>query len=1061
MNNNMQSYIGKLDDAVINVDLIKIGQIYGQINTDEISKTNKKENGKLKIAIDMEHCLDRFYGGYFSDWACGGQWNRALQFVQLLSNAFNLSNIEVIVFFDGTFKGNKILREEQSEVRHKIIAVLKHIRVIGTPPPKIWWLPPSGTKTFLRNALRNINIQVMQTVHDHSGEIIDYFHENKLHGIMGLNSNYIYANISHYYSSHELRLFYKGSLETKEFVVSKFLEASNLEADNLPLLAVFLNSNSRINQHNESTIKSVYEKLKIDSSDDFEKKLSKMLVILKKSPFSDIDEFIKIHDLCDNSKVLKETFNYYQNKFKGKKGVLHAIKNQKIENKKSNAPSSNGVASTSSSKLGGSDKTGTSKDKEHNDKKNNKIIGHDEKKEPANVAVVTAVIETVAEAAGVNDVKAKATAVLNGSIENADNKKKSGSTEKTKANKKDLEISFVYTLPAEVIKTALSRHQRGIMDSRIYHLLTKKEIILSQVLEDEQYREIPSINQFYRPARQMIYATLFNLYHQKYLCSKNNVSASTANEKKGNRQAGNKNKNFIPEVKIQEWIWRPQNEYRVPECVNAAILPWAVPTVQRLWFGTGAEDKQRRMKAFLTILRSDSPLMLNRGYVPQHMLVMACVLRYIITAPERTILSRPELDAFLATAFSLQLNNVEYTQDLTLPGVNVRGVFLASLFTQGVETASLANDACGVPLPWIMTNPWLFFDGKLFHLKLKMSTYVQNLRELCDDQIEVVMKIERFRKAILEGLEHNLISNQDILYRQQFVHPHLPQFSKQYTALSNIPSGNFFSNTTQANYFAQHNNLQITPRNSYLNRMTTKLLNHYRSGLGRVSNNDISLHQRGYQLKVGGIVVGSWADGVTNNSLNNQKKMINLSRTGRFSVQRGRTGANSRSNANSGFQSNVTRTIGRHGLARQNRNRKNKKKTNVKKTSKSTATTKQIAPNESSSDCSEDNNAGNKQTLKQKSKQESSVELSNGTIVVASDLSNSIEPLLKEESIVNDTKVDKSDNEKLSENTENESSSSSSTTDSLTKSKTITWQQPVAAETAPQETENTAVVESE
>lgn len=92
-----------------------------------------------------------------------------------------------------------------------------------------------------------------------------------------------------------------------------------------------------------------------------------------------------------------------------------------------------------------------------------------------------------------------------------------------------------------------------------------------------------------------------------------------------------------------------------------------------------------------------------------------------------------------------------------LPGVHPRGVFLASLFMQGVETASLANDVCGIPLPWTMTNPWLFFDGKLFHLKLKMSTIVQSLRELCDDHIEIVLKIERFRKAILEDVEHYLL----------------------------------------------------------------------------------------------------------------------------------------------------------------------------------------------------------------------------------------------------------------------------------------------------------------
>lgn len=42
--------------------------------------------------------------------------------------------------------------------------------------------------------------------------------------------------------------------------------------------------------------------------------------------------------------------------------------------------------------------------------------------------------------------------------------------------------AFVYALPGEVLKTSLNRHQRGIMDSRIYQLLTRKEIILSQVI---------------------------------------------------------------------------------------------------------------------------------------------------------------------------------------------------------------------------------------------------------------------------------------------------------------------------------------------------------------------------------------------------------------------------------------------------------------------------------------------------------------------------------------------------------------------------------------------------
>lgn len=100
---------------------------------------------------------------------------------------------------------------------------------------------------------------------------------------------------------------------------------------------------------------------------------------------------------------------------------------------------------------------------------------------------------------------------------------------------------------------------------------------------------------------------------------------------------------------------------------------------------------------------------------------------------------------------------IEYSSiRFQLPGVHLRGVYLATLFMQGVETASFANDACGVPLPWVMTNPWLFFDGKLFHFKLKMSTFMQ-LRDLCDNQLDIVVKVDRLRKAILEDVEQYLI----------------------------------------------------------------------------------------------------------------------------------------------------------------------------------------------------------------------------------------------------------------------------------------------------------------
>lgn len=122
----------------------------------------------IQVKLFERFCwrFNEFYNGWFTlclciDWACGGQWNRAYQFVRLLVDAFNAAHIELIAFFDGTLKENKKTHADRVEIRQKTVSVLKHIRMIGTPPPKIWWIPPSGLRTCLRNALRSMNVVVV------------------------------------------------------------------------------------------------------------------------------------------------------------------------------------------------------------------------------------------------------------------------------------------------------------------------------------------------------------------------------------------------------------------------------------------------------------------------------------------------------------------------------------------------------------------------------------------------------------------------------------------------------------------------------------------------------------------------------------------------------------------------------------------------------------------------------------------------------------------------------------------------------------------------------------
>lgn len=64
------------------------------------------------------------------------------------------------------------------------------------------------------------------------------------------------------------------------------------------------------------------------------------------------------------------------------------------------------------------------------------------------------------------------------------------------------------------------------------------------------------------------------------------------------------------------------------------------------------------------------------------MLLLACVLRYIMASPSFPVLRKPELDAFLATAFSPEMGDPRYLSDMRLDMVTPRGVQLATLFMQ-------------------------------------------------------------------------------------------------------------------------------------------------------------------------------------------------------------------------------------------------------------------------------------------------------------------------------------------------------------------------------------------
>ena len=380
------------------------------------------------------------------------------------------------------------------------------------------------------------------------------------------------------------------------------------------------------------------------------------------------------------------------------------------------------------------------------------------------------------------DNKDAVAAVVSNSVKPSENGKYPGKEKKNKMKEK----ACIPAINSEVLKTAAERHRQATMSPLLYNLLTSGEMLFPVLLEEEG-GELPNIHFIFRDLRRRVYGVLFNLHHSNFTRQKfeEEVQASKKkveeiakklakvkpdsiimkdSEPRSEREVLNEKLEAATAVvdqlvaaqppdsaeKIIVREWSSYNKSQQPGTVTPLTLAWPVPTLQRLWFGTSIEDKQKRLRAFLSVMSSDTPLMLNTAYVPQHLLLMSSVLRYIMS--QNNILRKPELDAFLVTACSPELMDTEYLAKMKMDLVTSRGVQLAALFMEGVEMALFANDACGAPVPFLMSCPWIFFDGKLFHSKLRRAVGAKNLLEMCEHRMDIVMQVERMRTAILEGL---------------------------------------------------------------------------------------------------------------------------------------------------------------------------------------------------------------------------------------------------------------------------------------------------------------------
>uniref|UniRef100_A0A7N8XA11 Family with sequence similarity 120C n=1 Tax=Mastacembelus armatus TaxID=205130 RepID=A0A7N8XA11_9TELE len=736
-----------------------------------------------RILIDADSGLQRLYGGYQTDWVCGGEWNAMLGYLAALSQAFLYQGgLELVVVFNGTLgkeRWPEWARRAQGQ-RQTAQLIVNHVGSKATPPPRAWFLPPACLSHCVRLAMFRFRVRVVQTLEDHHQEVLCLYRDYGFAGLIAQDSEFALCNVPAYFSSHALKLSWNGkNLTTHQYLLSEAARQLGLKTQHLACFAALLGNHILPDEdlaafhwsllgpeHPLASLKVRAHQLVLPPCEVVIKAVSEYVSSIKDLGNLDAiarDVFKQSQSrMEDKVERFKKAVEYFSAASKPRSPNMGPTSFIWFKPPYQNAPYGSGSTplfhnppppsqdcnDSLTGKMGFSDWSAPYDSTQGGSQLPNHHTGTQSGPSPSPSSSSDGDEPNDSNANHLTDKPSRwEDPAGRGGSTSGDGSQGNGSGSNipsllSMATRSHMDITTppLPQVSAEVLRVAEHRHRRGLMYPQIYHILTKGEMKMPVCIEDECNSELPPASLLFRTARQYAYGVLFSLAETHRRLERLALRKRAPLE--------------VPPVIVKEWSSGKAKSALTPELVAALCFrEWTCPNLRRLWLGRASEDRSRRTRAFLACLRSDCPALLNPAQVPQHLLLMCCVLRYMMQWPGGRILQRHELDAFLAQAVSSQLYEPDQLQELKVEKVDARGVQLAALFMAGVDTALFINDVCGQPLPWEHCCPWGFFDGKLFQSKLARAARDRAaLLDMCEGQEELVSKVEKMRQAILEGI---------------------------------------------------------------------------------------------------------------------------------------------------------------------------------------------------------------------------------------------------------------------------------------------------------------------
>jgi len=230
--NNLQDFVESFckAEACVEVDLREVAGVAGFQGTCS------------SVVLDVDSCLSRLYSGFYADWIGGGQWNNVIEYLTRLIQSCRECGLFVVAFFNGAVDNSRFTgwcqrrADECSNIRN----ITHHIISKATPPPKLWWIPPTFLTTAIRVAFISLGVTVVTSVADHQFELVNYCREHNVTGIIGRSAEYLIFGHIRYFSAEKLKLKYSGSIRTEEYIAEGLAKKIDCHPQRFCVLASLL-----------------------------------------------------------------------------------------------------------------------------------------------------------------------------------------------------------------------------------------------------------------------------------------------------------------------------------------------------------------------------------------------------------------------------------------------------------------------------------------------------------------------------------------------------------------------------------------------------------------------------------------------------------------------------------------------------------------------------------------------------------------------------------------------------------------------------------------------------